>query len=80
MRKTTKNQYVISHQQVVKSINKTAILSIIRDYKSISRVSLSQITKLSQSTISSIVTELIEEGYIREISPENSSGGRRRRV
>ncbi|MGE5860258.1 MAG: ROK family protein [Ignavibacteria bacterium] len=77
MRKPTKNQYVVSNQQVVKSINKTAILSIIRDYKSISRVSLSQITKLSQSTISSIVNELIEEGYIREISPENSSGGRR---
>ncbi len=69
--------YLVGNQQVVKNINKTAILNIIRDQKSISRVSLAQITRLSQSTISLIVAELIEQGYVSEISPENSSGGRR---
>ena len=77
MRKVTKNHYITGNQQVIKNINKTTILNIIRDHKSISRVALSQITKLSQSTISSIVGEMIEEGHIREISSENSSGGRR---
>jgi predicted NBD/HSP70 family sugar kinase len=72
-----KSSYVVGNQQVVKSINKTAILNIIRTSKSISRVALSETTKLSQSAISSIVGELIEEGFVREISPETSSGGRR---
>ena len=69
-----KNQYATGNQQVIKNLNKTTLLNIIRDRKSISRVALSQITKLSQSTIFSIVGEMIEEGYIREISSENSSG------
>ena len=69
--------YLVGNQQVVKSINRTAILNIIREQKSISRVALAQMTKLSQSTISSIVSQLIEQGYVSEISPENSSGGRR---
>ena len=69
--------YVVGNQLVVKNINRTAILNIIREKRSISRIALTQMTKLSRSTISAIVSELIDEGLVQEISPEKSTGGRR---
>ena len=69
--------YIVGNQLVVKNINQTALLNIIRESRSISRVALSQLTNLSQSTISSLIGELIDNGFVQEISPENSTGGRR---
>ena len=65
------------NQQVVKLNNKQIILQAIRDKAPISRADLSQMLGLTKGTISSLVSELIEENLCLESGPGESSGGRR---
>ena len=65
------------NQQFVKLNNKQIILQTIRDQAPISRADLSQTLSLTKGTISSLVSELIEENLCLESGPGESSGGRR---
>ncbi len=65
----------INNPTQVKSINKKWILNIIRKKGPISRASISRITMLSRATISNIVSELIEEGFVIEAYTGNSIKG-----
>jgi N-acetylglucosamine repressor len=59
-----------------KSHNKTLILNTIYNNPEISRASVARITRLTRSTVSDIVAELIEEGLVTEIGQGQSAGGK----
>lgn len=65
------------NQENLKYMNSQIILNCIRKYKEISRIDLAAYTKLSPTTISSIVSELISKGMVTELGIGESSGGRR---
>jgi glucokinase-like ROK family protein len=63
--------------QLVRQMNRTAILQIIRERGPISRVSLARLSKLTPATAFSIVEELVDLGLVRESGIGTSGGGRR---
>ena len=65
------------NQHVVKKGNKSLILDKIIDSSPISRASVASQTGLNKGTVSSLVSELIEDHLIYESGPGKSSGGRR---
>jgi glucokinase-like ROK family protein len=65
------------NQQVVKKNNKALVLQLIMENEPISRADIAQISGLNKTTVSSLVTELLEEELIYESGPGESSGGRR---
>ncbi|MBM7541600.1 ROK family transcriptional regulator [Amphibacillus cookii] len=65
------------NQYVVKQENKTLVLSTIIDQTPISRASVAQVTGLNKGTVSSLVSELIDEELVEESGPGESNGGRR---
>ncbi|HEY9062259.1 MAG TPA: ROK family transcriptional regulator [Pseudobacteroides sp.] len=68
---------IVGNNRFLKEFNQTAILDMIRVHKAISRAELSKLTGLSPTAIGSIVSELLEMGYISESGIGESKGGRR---
>ncbi|OAB31913.1 hypothetical protein PMSM_18965 [Paenibacillus macquariensis subsp. macquariensis] len=64
----------------MKEINRSTILSLLHREKSLSRAEIAQRTKLSATTISSLVDELIKEGFIVESGEKSSPGAGRRAI
>lgn len=62
---------------VMKRINRATILSVIRDERSISRSQIAVHTGLTKATVTNLVSELIDEGLLREDGRAPSTGGRR---
>ncbi len=65
-----------SNQERTKTHNKQLALSLIYSQNGISRADLARRTSLTRSTISDIVTELMEEGLVGEVGRAQSSGGK----
>jgi predicted NBD/HSP70 family sugar kinase len=61
----------------VRSTNEGVVLNLIRERQPISRADLARATQLRESTISSIVKALIDDGLVCEAALGDSSGGRR---
>ena len=66
-------------QKLLQSLNRNLVLNTIHHYDAISRIEISKLTKLSQSTVSNVVDALQKEGYVVEIGSGQStkSGGRK---
>lgn len=64
-------------QNLVKKINKSIVLDTIQTKGPISRAQISKTTGLNKATVSSLVTELINEHYVFEIGTGQSNGGRK---
>lgn len=62
---------------MLKSINKSSLLQIIREDSPISRATLSKQTKLTRATVSALVEELVNEHLVVEMGIGESSGGRK---
>lgn len=65
------------NQYVVKQENKALVLTTIINHTPISRAAVAQSTGLNKGTVSSLVSELIDEAFVTESGPGASSGGRR---
>ncbi|MCR8641316.1 ROK family transcriptional regulator [Paenibacillus sp. N1-5-1-14] len=65
---------------LMKEINRSTILSMLQREKALSRAEIAQTTKLSATTISSLVDELIAEGFIVELGEKSSPGAGRRAI
>lgn len=65
-----------ARRQLLREINRSQVLNAIRTDGPISRINLSKLTGLSQSTITSISALLIEEDIIFETQVGDSTGGR----
>lgn len=77
MGKIDSSNLISGNHSIVRNVNRAAILNLIREHQPISRVELSKLTNLNKSTVSSIVSELIEEKLVHETSDGESTGGRR---
>ncbi|MCD7034268.1 ROK family transcriptional regulator [Metabacillus sp. GX 13764] len=67
-------------KELIKDINRFKVLKIIREKHPISRVEIAKLSALGMSTLTYIIEELTEQGYIFEIGESTSTGGRRARL
>lgn len=65
------------NKQLIREINKSLVLNLVRDHGVISRTDIAEAAHLSLATVSGITSELIEQGLIYEHEEGTSSGGRR---
>ncbi|WP_410767967.1 ROK family transcriptional regulator [Fontibacillus sp. BL9] len=65
------------NQQMLREINKALLLHLIHQKGPVSRVELSRETKLSPSTVSILVDEIIREGLVHETGTSGSGVGRK---
>src|SRR5260370_40907739 len=66
---------IVARADTIMNINRQIVLNYIRERAPISRAEISHETALQRSTVSLIVDELKQQGFIDEIEGE-SSGGR----
>lgn len=66
----------MARRELLKAINRTAILNIIKTYGPIARADIAQRAKLSPATVSGLTAELINDGLIYEKQEGASRGGR----
>ncbi len=70
------NKYKISDQAFVREFNTSVVMDHIRLYAPISRAELAVRTGLNRSTITLIINELIDRGYVHETNRQDASIGR----
>lgn len=64
-------------KNLIKDLNRSAVINAIRRKGPISRTELSKITKLGQSTMTKIIEELKNLDLVNEIGEASSTGGRK---
>ena len=67
---------ITGNAKVVRGINRTMILNIIREQQPISRINIARLTGLNKSTVSDIISELLKEDLIYELINEDQNVGR----
>lgn len=67
---------ITGNSKVLRGINRTMILNIIREKQPISRSSIAKLTGLNKSTVSSIIVELLKEDLIFEEASNYQNIGR----
>ncbi|MGG3837903.1 ROK family transcriptional regulator [Paenibacillus dendritiformis] len=73
-------KHVRGNVHLMKEINRATILSLLHREKAMSRADMAKVTKLSATTVSSLVDELIDEGYIVESGAQSSAGAGRKAI
>jgi glucokinase-like ROK family protein len=68
--------YQTGDQALVRQINLSLIMNVLRTESPISRASLSQKTELNKTTVSDLINELNERGFVRELGMQSSGTGR----
>lgn len=63
-------------QQQTKEHNRNLVLKMIFDHESLSRADIARATRLTRTTVSDIVAELIAEGLVNEVGVGESMGGK----
>jgi N-acetylglucosamine repressor len=61
----------------VKKVNRMTIINIIKEHEPISRQELAEITGLTPPTVTGIIRELLELGFVQEVGLGISQGGRK---
>lgn len=74
--KMNEESFITGNQKVVRSINRAMILNLIRTKQPIPRTEIARITGLNKSTVSSIVTSLLDENLIYEQTTSDQNVGR----
>ena len=72
-----KKAFRTGDQTLIREINLSIILNCLRSTAPLSRSQLAQMTGLNKTTVSSLVKELLDGGFIKEVGLGNSHGGRR---
>jgi predicted NBD/HSP70 family sugar kinase len=67
----------IARHNTIRDINKQIVLNYVRVRAPISRAEIARETSLQRSTVSAIIEDLKEEGFVDEIGTGNSTGGRK---
>ncbi|MBN2289039.1 MAG: ROK family protein [Candidatus Glassbacteria bacterium] len=71
------DNFIAADHKIMRSINRSNVLNIVREKGPISRVEISKLVGLKKPAVSSIVQELIGEGLVYEDSRGQSSVGRK---
>lgn len=66
--------------QLMKEINTAMILNLLHREGKLTRAELKKITKLSATTVSALIEELIEQNYVEEVGEKISEGAGRRAI
>jgi N-acetylglucosamine repressor len=66
----------MAHRQLLKAINRTSILNVIKTHGPIARADIADLTHLSPAAVTGLTAELIEDGLIVEKQEGASRGGR----
>jgi len=69
--------YTTGDASLMRELNASLVLNLMWQRGSISRVDIAKETKLSRPTVSSVVADLLDAGWVRESGHGESSGGRR---
>jgi hypothetical protein len=67
----------LGNRDLIRAINRSTILNIIKMHSAIPRAEIARLTGLSPATVSAISAELIQEDLVFEKETGDSSGGRR---
>lgn len=70
-------QAPIGNRQLIRALNRSAVLNTVKSRGPIGRAEIARRTGLSPATVSSLTADLIERQLILETEPGESSGGRR---
>ena len=70
-------KYPLGNRDLIRAINRSAVLNTIKNFGPISRTDIARRTGLSAATITGITTDLIEDSLVFEKEQGDSSGGRR---
>lgn len=68
---------VTGNSDLIRQLNRSLVLDLIRRQGPISRADVKRITGLNFTTVTHAVTDLVEEGLVQEVGLGNSSGGRK---
>ena len=63
-------------QGTLRKVNLTAVLNCLRQYAPISRATLAKMTGLNKATITRLIRDLIDYGFVRETGTQSSVTGR----
>ena len=66
----------IADQKLMRRMNNKVVIGILRQSAPLSRANLSAISGLNRSTISSIINDLIDEGWVKETTYQSDKVGR----
>jgi predicted NBD/HSP70 family sugar kinase len=66
-----------ANRDLIKSINRSLVLNLIKSHGPISRKDLASLSSLSPATVSGITAEFINSGLVHEMGEGESTGGRR---
>ena len=74
--KPKNGNFISGNAKVVRNINRAVILNLIREKQPVSRVEIARLSGLNKSTVSSIVSGLLDESLIYEEVEANQNVGR----
>ena len=77
---TKQSRYRTGNQALVREINLSAIMNRLHEHSPISRSALAEMTGLNKTTVSSLVQELIDYQFVREIGFDTAGTGRPARL
>ena len=77
MNKITKGASLLGNRDLIRAMNRSVVLNVIKALGPIARVEVSRRTGLSPATVTGITAELIDEDLVFEKDVGDSSGGRR---
>ncbi|MBI3976757.1 MAG: ROK family protein [Chloroflexi bacterium] len=63
--------------RVARELNQAMVFDLVRARRIVSRTGLVRETGLSKATVSDIVDHFLHEGFVRDLGPDESTGGRR---
>ena len=80
MRKIDLTNFTVATSETARDINRRITLNLIRRHQPLSRAQLSRQSGLQRSTVSAIIGQLIEEGWVTEGASRTTGRGRRPRA
>ena len=71
-----RSNYRTGNQALVREINLSAIMNRLHEHAPLSRSALAEMTGLNKTTVSSLVQELINDQFVREVGLDTAGAGR----
>lgn len=72
----SQTQYPAGDQTLLREMNLAAIMNHVRERAPVSRTALAGVTGLNKATVSSLVRELIDQGFLHEVNTWSNGIGR----
>lgn len=72
----SQNTYPVGDQTLLREMNLTAVMHHVRERAPISRSALAEATGLNKTTVSSLVRELMDKGFLHELNTQSLGVGR----